>query len=358
MIFLLSPAKTLDMSPPPEGHALTEPVYKEAALQLADRLRLLSKPQLKKLLEVSDNLAALNHERYSAFENQPSKAAALAFNGDAYIGLDASSLSKEDLEWGQRHLRILSGLYGTLRPLDSMQPYRLNMGTKFQTADFKNLYEFWSEKVAAEVGRALEAERAEGAKEMILVNAASSEYFKAVKEDLLPAGTRVVEAVFRETNGRMLSVFCKKARGMLVRFGIQQRAETLDDLKGFSGASGEYKFRPGESSEDKLVFVRSPKAAARTPTQKKPAARQPEAGKAPEAQLRSAAVVGHLAVQEAVQAAVGAGARRTRGSTRAAKAKSALEAAADPNTPVPVENSRKKRQRSETAAGKAGGRTR
>jgi len=198
MLFLLSPAKSLDDSPPPVALAHTQPLFVKQAAELIDVLRQKTPQQIANLMHLSDALAALNVARYEAwrprFTARNAKQAALAFDGDVYRGLDAASLSQEDLAWAQRHLCILSGLYGVLRPLDRMQPYRLEMGTRLITDRGDNLYQFWGAQIAEYLNRRLASDRTP-----VVVNLASQEYVKAVDRKVLKA--RVVECVFEQGRG-------------------------------------------------------------------------------------------------------------------------------------------------------------
>ena len=255
MLFLLSPAKSLDYnSPAPPELAHTLPQFVKQSAQLIELLRQFSPQQISELMDLSDALAALNVARYEAwrpkFTAKNSKQAILAFNGDVYDGMDAKSLKAADLEWAQSHVLMLSGLYGALRPLDRMQPYRLEMGTKLGNPLGNNLYKFWGSTVAHHLNAQLAAD-----KMPVIVNLASNEYFKVVDRKILRA--RVVECVFEEyKNGqyKVISFMAKRARGMMARFAIQKRIQDVKKLEGFS--SDGYAYHAGSSTPDRLVFRR------------------------------------------------------------------------------------------------------
>ncbi|WP_435230676.1 peroxide stress protein YaaA [Pseudopelagicola sp. nBUS_20] len=252
MLVVVSPAKRLNWNPVEAG--MTAPEFQDDAVRLAKTARNLTLGQLQKLMDLSPDLARLNRDRFRVFEAEPdgyaTRPAVYAFAGDTYTGLEAASLSDEEMSWAQGHLRILSGLYGLLRPLDAMQPYRLEMGSRLKTRRGKNLYEYWRKQPA-------EALRAQ-AKELsvdVLVNCASQEYFGAV--DLEALGLRVITPVFKEERGgdaRIVSFFAKKARGSMARFIIQRRLTDPEGLKDFD--LGGYKFRTDMSEDDRWVFVR------------------------------------------------------------------------------------------------------
>ncbi|HWS05724.1 MAG TPA: peroxide stress protein YaaA [Burkholderiaceae bacterium] len=255
MLFLLSPAKSLDDSPPPVALVHTQPLFVKQAAELIDVLRQKTPQQIASLMHLSDALAALNVARYEAwrprFTARNAKQAALAFDGDVYRGLDAASLSQEDLAWAQRHLCILSGLYGVLRPLDRMQPYRLEMGTRLITDRGDNLYQFWGAQIAEYLNRRLASDRTP-----VVVNLASQEYVKAVDRKVLKA--RVVECVFEQGRGgryRVVSFFAKRARGLMARFATQHRISTPQELEAFDLEG--YAHVPAASEPDRLVFRRT-----------------------------------------------------------------------------------------------------
>ena len=255
MLFLLSPAKSLDFSPPPPDRAHSSPVFAKDAAELIGVLRQKSPQQIASLMQLSDALATLNVARYEAWRARATarnaKQAALAFNGDVYGGLDAATLSPDDLAWAQQHLCILSGLYGVLRPLDRIQPHRLEMGTRLATDRGHNLYRFWGTRIAEHLNRRLAADRTP-----VLVNLASQEYFKSVDRSVLKG--RVIECVFEEgLAGRykVVSFFAKRARGLMARYAIRHRISTPRQLEGFDLEG--YTHAPAASTPDRLVFRRS-----------------------------------------------------------------------------------------------------
>ena len=255
MLFVLSPAKSLDYDTPvPDGLAHTQPAFMAEAAQLVEVLRGQAPQELATLMSISDKLAALNVARYAAWQPQAgagnARQALLAFDGDVYAGLDARSLSLAELEWAQQHLAILSGLYGVLRPLDWMQPYRLEMGTRLATAAGANLYQFWGARIARHLDGLLT-----GMDEPVLVNLASQEYFKSVARDALRAP--VVECVFQDWRAgqyKVISFHAKRARGLMARWAIGQRASRVRQLQGFA-AEG-YAFAADASTPERLVFRR------------------------------------------------------------------------------------------------------
>ena len=290
MLFLLSPAKALDYDTPAGNMPHTQPLFQRQSAELIAVLKAKSPQEISSLMKLSDALAGLNAARYQAwsptFTASNSKQAALAFNGDVYGGLDAKTLSEAQLAWAQNHLCILSGLYGVLRPLDWMQPYRLEMGTALVTGRGKNLYQFWGTQIAdylnvsihAPFGANLEEvtplpnkfyppegggfkpesvldERAAADGSPVIVNLASEEYFKSVNRKVLKA--RVVTCVFEEWRGdkyKIISFMAKRARGLMVRYAIENGLATVEKLKGFD-AEG-YGFDASASGLDRLVFRR------------------------------------------------------------------------------------------------------
>ncbi|MFT4242587.1 MAG: peroxide stress protein YaaA [Acidovorax sp.] len=255
MLFLLSPAKSLDYDTPmPEGLPHTTPQFVPQAAQLIDVLREKSPQDIASLMDLSDKLAALNVARYQAwrprFTAGNSRQAVLAFNGDVYEGLQARSLDTDDLAWAQQHVAILSGLYGVLRPLDRMQPYRLEMGTRLATGAGASLYDYWGSQIAEHINTRLRADTTP-----VVVNLASQEYFKAVDRKALQA--RVIECVFEDYKGgayKIISFHAKRARGLMARYAILRRIATPRGLEGFDLEG--YAFAPGASSPDRLVFRR------------------------------------------------------------------------------------------------------
>ncbi|TRO96582.1 peroxide stress protein YaaA [Glycocaulis profundi] len=252
MLILLSPAKQLDFEPARETLTPTRPALIERTRELSKTTSTLSAGKLKSLMNISDDLAALNRERFQAFDPdaEGGKPAALAFAGDVYRGLDAGSLSDADLEWAQDHLRILSGLYGALRPLDAIQPYRLEMGTRLKTKKGGNLYDFWGDDVGAALDAALE-----GHQSRTIVNLASNEYAKAAR--LKDREARVINVDFKEEKDgklRMLMIYAKQARGMMARWIIENRIEDPAELTKFK--AGGYRFDKAGSDDGALLFTR------------------------------------------------------------------------------------------------------
>jgi uncharacterized protein len=255
MLFLISPAKSLDYdTPAPADLPHTLPQFTKQSAELIDLLRRYSPQQISELMDLSDALSGLNVARYHAwrpkFTAKNSKQAILAFNGDVYDGMDAKTLKAADLEWAQSHLVMLSGLYGALRPLDWMQPYRLEMGTRLANPAGSNLYKFWGAQIANYLDAQLAQEKAP-----VIVNLASNEYFKVVDRKALKA--RVVECVFEEhKNGqyKVISFMAKRARGMMARFAIQKRIKDVKKLEAFN--SDGYAFNASQSTPDRLIFRR------------------------------------------------------------------------------------------------------
>ena len=254
MLIVLSPAKTLDFATPLPAHKATQPALLEQAQQLNQQLRPLSARGLSKLMHISDELAQQNADRNQQwqrpFTSKNARQAIFAFRGDVYLGLDADSFSAEDLAFSQGHLRILSGLYGVLRPLDLMQPYRLEMGTMLQTPAARNLYEFWGSTITGELNKALT-----GHTSKTLVNLASQEYFGAVQPQVLKAA--IVTPAFKDfKNGdyKIISFFAKKARGSMAAWLLKNRVEDPAQLQEF--AEGGYKFNNALSKPHELLFTR------------------------------------------------------------------------------------------------------
>ncbi|MCB4457106.1 peroxide stress protein YaaA [Leisingera sp. McT4-56] len=252
MLVVTSPAKKLDWAE--RDQEMTWPALHNDAVALAEVAREQSVADLMKLMHISEDLAKLNHARFQDFAADPkadaTRPAALAFAGDTYQGLEAASLDPEEMAWAQEHYRILSGLYGVLRPLDAMQPYRLEMGSRLKNLRGKNLYEFWGSKISDALNAQGEAVGAE-----VLVNCASQEYFGAV--DLAALKLRVVTPVFMEDkNGtpKVVSFYAKRARGAMARYIIQHRLTDSESLKDFD--AGGYAYQPQMSEPDKPVFLR------------------------------------------------------------------------------------------------------
>jgi len=254
MLAILSPAKSLDFNARLTTKKRSEPRFIDDSSELMQSLRKLDPHQLSSLMHISDNLAELNYRRNlewaPSFDKSVARPAALAFKGDVYIGLQAATLSERDLTWAQRHIRILSGLHGLLRPLDAIRPYRLEMGTRLCTQRGANLYEFWGDKVTTALNAAIAEQN-----QPILINLASQEYFKVLNPDRIDA--RVINIHFREwKNGRykFLSFFAKKARGLMARYMIDNRVSTLKSLKEFDYDG--YTYNTAMSKPDDWVFTR------------------------------------------------------------------------------------------------------
>ncbi|WP_306574355.1 peroxide stress protein YaaA [Oligella urethralis] len=255
MLFLLSPAKKLDYdSPLAADYEFEQPLFVAQATELIEVLKTKSEQEIADLMKLSDSLASLNVERYQAwepsFDQSNSRQAILAFNGDVYEGLEASTLNQKQLAWTNQHVVILSGLYGVLRPLDLMRPYRLEMGTRLATERGKNLYEFWDGQIADYLN-----ERLGEQKNPLVINLASEEYFKAVKKDVLKYP--VVQCVFKEERDgayKIISFSAKRARGLMCRYAIENGIDDLEGLKQFNLEG--YSYDEASSSEDSLVFLR------------------------------------------------------------------------------------------------------
>ncbi|APX13316.1 peroxide stress protein YaaA [Tateyamaria omphalii] len=252
MLVVISPAKRLDWAE--RDVAMTAPAMQDDAVRLVRTARNLTLGKLKSLMDLSDDLARLNRDRFQAFEDAPAedvtRPAMLAFAGDTYQGLDAETLSQAETEYAQDHLRILSGLYGLLRPLDAIQPYRLEMGSRLKTRRGTSLYDYWRTDLA----KALNAQAEETGSDM-LVNCASQEYFGAVPEKALKLN--LITPAFMEDKGqgpKIVSFFAKRARGAMARHIIQNRVTDLDGVRSFNSVG--YVYRPDLSSDAKPVFVR------------------------------------------------------------------------------------------------------
>ena len=254
MIIVLSPAKSLDFTTPPTTTAFSQPAFLDQSQVLVERLRRLSPLELGRLMGISDALAVLNVDRFAhwcrPFSPDNAKQAVLAFNGDVYDGLNAPTLSKAALDFAQSHVRILSGLYGVLRPLDLMQPYRLEMGTRLDTPGGKDLYAFWGDRITAALNDALAETGAS-----VLVNLASDEYFKAVRAKKL--NVPVIQPVFEDWSGgryKVVSFYAKRARGLMTRHVIAKRLRKAEGLKKFDEAG--YAFDASASDAVRWVFRR------------------------------------------------------------------------------------------------------
>jgi cytoplasmic iron level regulating protein YaaA (DUF328/UPF0246 family) len=254
MLLVISPAKTLDYETPPVTSTHSKPRFLEYSRELIDILQEKSPQDIAQLMSLSDKLASLNVARYGSWSDQftkeNSKQALLAFKGDVYTGLAAEDFTEDDFDFAQQHLRMLSGLYGILRPLDLMQPYRLEMGTKLANARGKDLYSFWGEHISEWLNEDLKKQGDD-----VLVNLASQEYFGAVKPKTLKA--RVIDTVFKDQkNGeyKIISFYAKKARGLMARYVIKERLDDPEKLKEFD-LDGYY-FDATSSTPNKLVFLR------------------------------------------------------------------------------------------------------
>lgn len=254
MLSLISPAKTLDFETAPATRRTTQPRFLERSAALVDQARAMSPDDIRELMGVSETIAELNHRRFmnwaAPFSLDNAKQALFAFRGDVYTGLDADSLDSAGLGFAQKHLRILSGLYGLLRPLDLMQPYRLEMGVKFGNSAGKNLYEFWGDSIALELNKDLGKSGSR-----VLVNLASNEYFKAVRADALDA--EVITPVFKDLKDgkyKIISFFAKKARGQMARFIIDKQINEPAQLKKFR--TDGYRYNKAESTAREMVFTR------------------------------------------------------------------------------------------------------
>ncbi len=254
MLVVISPAKRLDWAE--RQVDMTEPAFGEDAMRLAKTMRNLTLGDLKGLMDLSDDLAKLNRDRFKSYAAEPDadavRPAALAFAGDTYQGLEAASLDDDEMAWAQEHLRILSGLYGVLRPLDAIQQYRLEMGSRLKTRRGKSLYDYWGEDLA----KALNAQAEEIGAD-VLVNCASQEYFGAVPVKTLKMKV-VTPQFFEDKNGtpKIVSFYAKKARGAMARYIIQNRITSPESLLDFD--TGGYVYSPELSTEDKPAFLRSP----------------------------------------------------------------------------------------------------
>lgn len=254
MLFLLSPAKSLDYETPAAPHPHTAPLFVPQSKVLIEVLRRHSPRQIAELMKLSDKLSGLNVARYAAWSPRATpknaRQAVLAFDGDVYGGLDARSLDAEGMAWVQDHLCLLSGLYGVLRPLDLMQPYRLEMGTRLVTPQGANLYQFWGTRISEYLNTRLRADISP-----VVINLASQEYFKAVDTKALKG--RVVECVFQEYRGgeyKIISFMAKRARGLMARFAATHRLVQAEQLRAFDTEG--YAWDAGQSTPQRMVFRR------------------------------------------------------------------------------------------------------
>ena len=253
MLIVISPAKRLDWTP--RDTAMTDPAFAEDAVRLSKTMRNLTLADLKGLMDLSDDLAKLNRDRFKAFSDQPGteavRPAALAFAGDTYQGLEAATLDPDALDWAQKHLRILSGLYGVLRPKDAIQPYRLEMGSKLKTRRGTNLYAYWGDRIA----KALRAEAGTLGTD-VLVNCASQEYFGAVPKAAL--GLRVITPQFyelKDSGPKIVSFYAKKARGAMARYIVERHLTDPEALRDFD--AGGYAYDAALSEPDAPAFARA-----------------------------------------------------------------------------------------------------
>lgn len=260
MLTVISPAKTLDFETPPGTRKSTVPALLDRSAELVEDMRKLDPGDIRALMGVSENIAQLNHRRFmnwsTPFSLGNAKQSLLAFKGDVYTGLDADTLSTADLAFAQQHLRILSGLYGVLRPLDLMQPYRLEMGVKFTNRGGNNLYEFWGDTLTDNLNRQLKKTKSD-----VLLNLASQEYFKSIKPKALNA--EIITPVFKDLKSgkyKVISFFAKKARGQMARYIIEKGVQDPAKLKRYR--VGGYRYNKQQSTARELVFTRDEPAAA------------------------------------------------------------------------------------------------
>src|SRR5690606_35136189 len=254
MIVVISPAKTLDYETPPVTPTYSQPAFLEDSRILVEQLKTMSPEDLSSLMKISDQLGVLNANRYQTWQTpftpENAKQAVLAFKGDVYVGLEAENFSEEDFKFAQNHLRILSGLYGLLRPLDLVQPYRLEMGTSLKNVRGTNLYSFWGDILTEALNEELSRQE-----EPLLINLASNEYFKAVNPKYLQG--QVVLPQFLDLKSgkyKVVSFWAKKARGMMSAYILRSRIPQAGELKNFT--EGGYRFNPELSAESEWVFTR------------------------------------------------------------------------------------------------------
>jgi len=254
MLIVISPAKSLDFDTKPKTKEYTLPEFLDSSEKLVEELKQMSPDHLSKLMGISKDLAELNFQRFQTwhlpFTTENAKQAVLTFSGEVFRGLDANSLPAKQLKQAQKKLRILSGLYGVLKPLDLIQPYRLEMGTKLKSGEANNLYEFWNPQLSEKVREAVE-ESGSG----VLINLASKEYFKSIDTKILRK--EIITPEFRDMkNGhyKIISVYAKKARGMMTRFIIENDIKKVTDLQAFDMDG--YNYNPGMSKTNRPVFTR------------------------------------------------------------------------------------------------------
>ena len=254
MLILISPAKSLDFESPLPTKKNSQPDFLDDSEVLIEELRELSPPDIQTLMKISPQLADLNFGRvlnwHRPFDTNNARPALLAFKGDVYQGMAADTFSAKDFDFAQKHLRILSGLYGLLKPLDLMQPYRLEMGSKFENSRGKNLYAFWGEKITNAANQTLKKQ-----KSTTLVNLASNEYFKSIKKNQIQAD--IITPVFKDLkNGqyKIISFYAKKARGLMCNYIIKNKITNAEEIKKFESAG--YYFSPEQSKDKEWVFLR------------------------------------------------------------------------------------------------------
>ena len=254
MLIIISPAKTLDYKTPTSIERETEAPFLKESQKLIRQLKKLKPNEISELMKVSSKIAYLNHDRFAQwqlpFPTGTTRQALLAFKGEVFNGLDAYSFSQDDMYYAQEHLRILSGLYGVLRPLDMMMPYRLEMGIKLVQGKNKNLYEFWGDKITKNIQESINKQG-----EKVLINLASNEYYKSVKTSKI--NTQIITPIFKEARGdqyKVIVIFAKKARGLMSRYIIKNRIETPEEIKLFSEAG--YFYNETLSNENEFVFTR------------------------------------------------------------------------------------------------------
>ncbi|MDC1280687.1 peroxide stress protein YaaA [bacterium] len=250
MLVIISPAKKLNMEPL-DKFIPSQPYFSHNINELINIAKNLSVDNLQNSMGLSRNLAKLNSERFANFGNQEKKSAVLAFAGDTYQGLDASSLNSDDMNWAQNHLRILSGLYGLLRPLDLIEPYRLEMGSKLKTTSGNTLYSYWGKQLSVTMNEQIKKTNSK-----LVINCASQEYFNAIDTSILSC--QVITPIFLELKDgkqKIISFYAKKARGAMARFMIQNRLTEIDQLKSFN--TGGYAYQPDQSDDKKIVYIRN-----------------------------------------------------------------------------------------------------
>jgi cytoplasmic iron level regulating protein YaaA (DUF328/UPF0246 family) len=254
MLAIISPAKKLNFESDATLSAHSQPKFIKNACKLAASARKLSRSQLAKTMKISENLADLNYKRFQSFKTpfnlSNARQAAIVFNGDTYVGLQAPTFNENDFNFAQEHLRILSGLYGLLRPLDLIQPYRLEMGARFSPPNKKDLYDFWSTQLTVSINMELESHAHKS-----IINLASNEYFKVIDKKKLCG--HIITPAFKEIKDgetRVIGMYAKQARGMMARYMIQNRIETAEDLKKFD--FGGYKFQKSPSNAVNWIFTR------------------------------------------------------------------------------------------------------